>query len=554
MAYSISPSGAIFLCSVPLENDYLNTITFSSHEAQQQYFQSKVEFSFTDYLYVKKDNTIKVDRNIDDLLTCNYLFYRNYGYGGTLEKTYYCFITNKRYINENTTELTIETDVFQTWQIELIWKPCFVNREHVNNDSIGANTIDENLDTGDYIINNYDIAQELSNTDNLVYILETTKNLKVDDDGNVSIDEEQPDAGGSIIGGVPSGYTSYIFYYKSKKLSNLLGEFARKGFSDSIGSIYVTNALLVGLQQVGYYEGKKIDYLSNKSSNQYLFTLNLGENNLDGYIPKNNKLLTYPYRYYSLSNNGGSTSIYRYEYLSEEDRNNKTLSFDCFSYLIPGGSTIAVPRRYMRNGYNPDYGLPLGKFPIGSYANNIFYNWLQQQYWNRTSNQLFSTMKYGSDIVLNYLGIHSESDIGKRTTNFMNNTINFAQNIYDDYGNVKQHELVPYQVEGQANNTTGVWCSSEGITYKLTHYTIKYDIAKSIDDYFTMFGYKVNRLKKPNIYGRKNWNYVKTEGCNVECNEAPTEDIDKLRRIFDKGITLWHTSDVGNYNLDNSIV
>lgn len=563
MAYSISPSGAIFLCSVPLENDYLNTITFSSHEAQQQYFQSKVEFSFTDYLYVKKDNTIKVDRNIDDLLTCNYLFYRNYGYGGTLEKTYYCFITNKRYINENTTELTIETDVFQTWQIELIWKPCFVNREHVNDDSIGANTIDENLETGDTIINSY---ETLAQTNTYYTCIGLTDNVLERDKNNIVV-KSIPINNVNNYNGITSG-NYYIVLdnsssggYNATKLIALLNKY---GKIDNIYSLFMIpsylikswepDKLIIDDLEIHYYSNigmseRAVSILDNKQISM--------NTTLNGYTPKNNKLYTYPYNYLEVLNNDGSSYIYHYENFI-----NNTPTFNIDGTLNEGCNIVLYPLNYNRlnepstpltDTYRPSYanGLSLGKFPLGSWNKDSYNVWLLQ------NSGIIKAQQYKATSELVIGG-------GKTTLGLITGSIKGGVSGIEDMNSGIANLL---EIEGQLqksrymSNDIGGTTGSGNVTYSLNFNcfqankrSIKVEYAKIIDNYFTMYGYKVNRLKKPNIYGRKNWNYVKTIGCNVECNEAPTEDIDKLRKIFDKGITLWHTTDVGDYNLDNSIV
>ena len=141
---TVTPQGLLYLCKTPLKNDYKNQLTFNNLNAQQTYFNTTIQFSFSDYTYIKKDNTITVGKNIDEIIGCNYLFYRNVGF---TTKYYYCFITNMEYINEDVTRLTIETDVFQTWMFQIVYNRCFVEREHVNNDSIGLHTIPENLET-----------------------------------------------------------------------------------------------------------------------------------------------------------------------------------------------------------------------------------------------------------------------------------------------------------------------------------------------------------------------------------------------------------------------
>ena len=66
-----------------------------------------------------------------------------------------------------------------------------------------------------------------------------------------------------------------------------------------------------------------------------------------------------------------------------------------------------------------------------------------------------------------------------------------------------------------------------------------------------MYGYKVNNVKIPNILGRKNWNYVKTLGSNIEGN-IPQNDLQEIKNMFDNGVTFWHNSNTFlDYSQDN---
>jgi hypothetical protein len=150
---TVTPQGQIYICKTPLENDYKNQLTFTNKENQLNYFNSTIQHSFSDYTYVKKDNIVNVGINIDKIIDCNYLFYRNNGFldDENNVRIFYCFITGMRYVNENCTEIAFETDCFQTWQFDINYKKCFVEREHVNDDTIGSHTIPEGLELGEYI-------------------------------------------------------------------------------------------------------------------------------------------------------------------------------------------------------------------------------------------------------------------------------------------------------------------------------------------------------------------------------------------------------------------
>ena len=166
---TVNPQGQIRLCKTPLENDYKNQLTFNNATDQFNYFNSKVQHRFDNYTYIKKDNVINVGIHIDQIIDCNYLFYQNVGFPNA--KYYYCFITNMEYVNENCTKITFETDCFQTWLFQIKYNKCFIEREHTNNDTIGTNTIPENLETGEYIIDNYIKFDKL---DELVYVMQVT--------------------------------------------------------------------------------------------------------------------------------------------------------------------------------------------------------------------------------------------------------------------------------------------------------------------------------------------------------------------------------------------
>src|SRR5699024_7281301 len=54
---------------------------------------------------------------------------------------------------QNKSTITFEIDPMQTWFEKASLKECFVEREHVNDDTFGKNLVPENLETGEYIYN-----------------------------------------------------------------------------------------------------------------------------------------------------------------------------------------------------------------------------------------------------------------------------------------------------------------------------------------------------------------------------------------------------------------
>lgn len=129
----IAPQTEIRLLHVPFELDNKNQLTFSSKDVQYEYFNSLDSIESDNCTYQRKDNVIRFPQHIDNIITNNYVMYQNESY---TNKWFYGFITDMRYVNDNMTEITIETDVFQTWQFDIIYKKMFVEREHVTDDVI----------------------------------------------------------------------------------------------------------------------------------------------------------------------------------------------------------------------------------------------------------------------------------------------------------------------------------------------------------------------------------------------------------------------------------
>ena len=112
-------------------------------------------------------------------------------------------------------------------------------------------------------------------------------------------------------------------------------------------------------------------------------------------------------------------------------------------------------------------------------------------------------------------------------------------NIPPTLSNMGNNSLFSY-----GNNIRGVYVVCK---------TIRNEYAEQLTNYFKMFGYKVNKLEIPNTKSRKSYNYIKTVDANIVGN-IPNNYLNTLKGIFDHGLTIWHTDDIGNYNLNNEEV
>ena len=528
---TITPQGQLYLCKTKLENDYKNQLTFANKTAQQNYFNSTIQHSFADYTYIKKDNVIQVGENIDEIIDCNYLFYRNKGF---TNKYYYCFITNMEYVNENCTRITFETDCFQTWYFDINYNKTFVEREHVNDDTIGKHTIPENFELGEYI--STDLQPSLNGYTEFCYCVAASELLL---SGTYQVFDDY----------LPSGLY-YVAFTSISSVEKYVKLFDDAGKGDAINCIFVIpKELFYNWTTVTGYTGEiSISHYTRTNATTIEITKPnyLGEN----YTPVNNKLFTFPYSFLQVSNHNGTIVNYYWEEFNRLLNGNK-YQFDLRGALCPSGSFQAYPIDYKNILNNFDEAITLGKFPIASWNSDTYTNWLTQNGINIGGIKL-NAAQAGIAGGLLQLGIGAAM---VASGNIVGGSLigGGAAGIFGAMQADYQHSLMPDQAKGNTN--VGDYSFAYGLTnLEFKRISIKNEYAKIIDDYFTMFGYKVNTVKVPNITGRTYWNYVKTIDCNID-GDIPQTDLNIIKAMFNNGVTLWHdASNMYNYSLSNTIV
>lgn len=561
----VNPQGNIYLCHTPLEADYKNQLTFANANAQATYFASTVVKSFDNNTYIRKDGGIKVDCNIELIRSCNYMYYRNTGFSN---KIYYCFITSMEYLSEDSTLIRFETDCFQTWYFDLVYKPCFVEREHVSDDTVGLHTVPEGLETGDYIENNsMNVAPRYEDIDwnvsgyeyegsqyiiafqvtELVPSIYSVANIAQNYNGIYS---------GLFILGVDnaSDALEFIRGYDSEKKGKAIvscfltyPHFFNAGFRQAIG----THG-----HEVSRLYPAKTGYTAELLKSSIEMSTGFNFATLNGYTPKNGKLKTYPFCYYLADNNAGLTSIFKNE-LFKRTTQYPNPTFRMYGSIGQGNSIKLIPHNYGGNEQaNGNYqeGLQASKLPVCAWNSDYYLNWETQNAINMTAGSITSPISGAlsgamSGLAGGPMGAIIGATVGATTSGLFH--------VINCIAKTETAKLEPNTVRGNTNVSDlniGYFGNLEGGLYTIKPMSIKAEYARIIDDFFTMFGYKVNVVKTPQITGRTYWNYVKTIDCNVE-GDIPQEDLQIVRNMFNKGCTFWHgASNMYNYNLTNSIV
>jgi len=112
--------------------------------------------------------------------------------------------------------------------------------------------------------------------------------------------------------------------------------------------------------------------------------------------------------------------------------------------------------------------------------------------------------------------------------------------------------MEPAQNHGNLNNGDIMLAMDENC-FHIFKMSIRYEWAEKIDRYFTKYGYRVNKLKVPNVSGRPVFNYVQIASDeDIGFCSIPYKYFEEINRACRNGVTIWHNhNNIGNYTLDN---
>lgn len=521
----IVPQSDVYLLKVPLEIDDINQLTFVNATAQHNYFNSLPKIGYDDFTYQRKDGILRIPALLDDIMTYNYVMYRNDAYS---DKWFYAYIEDMTYANDNMSFVKIKTDVWQSWQFDLNYKPTFVAREHTNDDTIGSNTVPESLELGEPVINGQVLPMGITGGYYITFMVSDRYNLPL------SMQDIT-----SQYNGIFSGYTLFGVNTMDNA-KDVIKAFVADNRSDAIKNIFLAPKSLYGTAQE--YQGESFTFkLYTPQSVSGVMSLIDDQSiaritTLDSYSPKNNKLYTWPFSYLYVTNNVGSNAEYRYE-----DFVNATPHFR-LTGIVTSGCDIKLTPLYYKNisGSNQAYGMKMGKLPICSWNTDSYAVWLAQNQINMRVSLTRNTLKAGLGVATkNYEYV--TSGIGS----YLGDVLNSLSERY-----VAQH--VPDEVHGDVNSSD--YNFSADLFFEFRRMSVRYEYAKIADDYMSMFGYATNKVKVPNITGRRNWNYVKTIGCYIEA-DIPQNDLAEIKQMFNRGITFWHNpATFADYSQSNDII
>lgn len=529
---AVAPNTRIFLIEgVALSNDYENTIWFDDATQQADWFSERVRYRFDEYTYQRWGaGKLRVQAPVDSLYGCGYMMFGNANHNP--EKWFYAFVTHMEYVNEETTELTYEIDVMQTWLFDAEVRMCFVEREHTETDELFENLVEENLDYGDSYCTMSQLDYDMGTEMNVVALASNTS----------SGEDMEPEVWQSkLMCGIHPLLFGELGTDDDVVISHL-NAYIENGYSDALVALYQVPSMAIGTE-TGYMYGTDTVNIPRPT----VFTSQEGDfatgHTDDTYTPRNNKLYNYPYTYIEVSDHCNPSKEFKWEDFRMRFFEGVGVSFEVFAAAYPEPVSVAVPLEYKGVDTNWDEGVVKNDFPICAWTGDAWKMW-----WAQNAHQ-------------SVVGVF---------TNAASSAINTAvstKNVYATVGSgvasaiTSVADLVAKRADLKKTTDT-VFGSPGGSSLSqmagfmgYTFYVkgIRPQFARIIDDFFDLYGYAVHRVKVPNRNVRPHWTYCKTVGMDVG-GSLPADHAQKINSIYDSGIRFWVNGDeIGDYTLDNTV-
>lgn len=489
------------LSNVPLDSSYTDTLDFASVSAQTTYFNSKVKYSYTNLTPVRLQNTIRLPIGADALFDCNYLMFQN---GNLGNKWLYAFITAINFQNINMCEVKFEIDVLQTWQFDYTLHPSFIERQHSITDNIGDNMVAESIELGDYVNNTFFGGGVYVGSSYSACILSADEiDGKIGRRGN--------------LGGIFSGLYFYTFPLNSPEEELILLNFLETLNAENKTSAIAATFIAPSVALPSTNDAVSINQIGTISR----------PNALDGYAPINKKLLTYPYCYLWVTNGEGDSNEYRYEYFS----NPADIQFKGYASVGTDTEILLKALNYNKQPIDQNY-LSLKNYPMFAFNIDTFKQWLALN-----GRQLPISLLQGS------IGVGA-SLVSKDVVGSVNSLLGIAQ-VANNIAIASEKPDLP-----KGTQSTSALVAHRQKDFRFIPRSIRRDYAKIIDDYFSMYGYAELKVGLPNTNSRPSWNYVKTRDVTIT-GHIPFLDLEKIKSIFNEGVTFWHGDYVGDYTRNN---
>lgn len=509
-----SKNAKIYLCAgIRMDRGYNNVLSYTETQ-MVTLCQSKAIASANNYSFIRQEkNAINTSFTYNQCLSANYIAFQNTSLSN---KWFFAWIDEVEYISDAVTKIKFKVDAWSTWYEKFPKQACMVKREHVSTDTYGANRQPEPIaGSRDYINYNY-----------------KTYNLAPNGYG-VKITATGPYDSGDTYGS-KNGMT-WIGLYRLKLISTLsqLGKTIGRTIKHYNENKYGQNIIDMQLYP-SCLDGIAADNRDSNKSTTFSDTFTLGRS---GNNYKNAKTLQYPYCKITASN-GTSETDFMWEDFTYSDA-----TYQIRGQLWPATEIKLIPVQYKGRTFDLTSAIDSPDYPTIPYSLNSWESWY-------AINGSYTNMQMIGQAVgaIGTIGINAVTgDVEKIVSTGVSEELNLLQTNQ----NLKQKRAAADTTHGSLAKGNVQFLVNNGFT--LFERRLPDDELKAIDDYFTRFGYAINKIKVPNYTGRRYWNFVQL-GDVIANGSVPTNYMEKINNALLTGVTIWHSHDnIGNFALNNDI-
>lgn len=482
--------------NINLSRDYSNVCDHVDFANLSPY----LVFTDTEISVITHDLTsgsFKINRNINSLSYINYIAILN---NSNDRAVIFAFIDNLKYIADTVTEIEFSIDLFSTYCQSLDYQDCYIVRKTTSDDTLYKYLEPEPISGGDYKTN--EIVTEFTTQWNYGFTACT--------------DSTGTPVQGSIIDNVwtsaqvtgldsPGAVMDYLGYYNAN------------GHIDQVCSVF-QYPKDCGTSVAG-------DSIHKSTYDRsYPFPMSGNKYTLDNYVPKNNKLLNYPYRRVVIIDTDGNTLTLKPELMT-----NGVLEWRVEKSVIPASQIVLTIDNYDGITYDNqrEQRLFLLGFPEVTWNSDNYRAWLA-----RNKPSLDAT---AVKTIANMVGNVATGNIGT--------AIESGANTLLDIETAKASNQVDSNQIHKGGNI-GIDVMNNHFGFIIYFQSINAREASLIDNYFTAYGYAINKVDyfRPS---RQRFDYVETRGelfrREVEGSGIPNIAVDTLNKRANMGLRIWHS-------------
>lgn len=580
----VSPTAeALFIAGSGLSPSHAHTYRFRTRKEQRDFFdnlsqKSGMRYSQMTYQRIHS-NVMRVFIPPGELYNCDYMMINPHRHDQVQDDQwwFYAFILAVNYVNEGCTEVVYKIDWVQTYFVDYFvnMNTCFIVRHHSSDDMLFSNDASEGLELGaEYMYN------ELNWTN-----INRPFEILPDTDGTFKnwlpiavfpADKEQ------AFSYIPTSVTAlpnnleYVIFRNKAYFDRWWEVIEGKRLAEMV-DFYMVPEICLNDQAPGVDEIPSVPKGMNETTPIPGYVYNPWDENIiqgagDGLIPKNNKMYCYPYCFIYVTNSQGNSITLMPQRCHRAHTEvtwgiRGTVSpnpqFTCEPYFYGGTISKGLFKLNLSSNIKVPWVTDAYKVYQSQNASSIeMQNVMNQRNieWATVAGGIQTGMHTANGIASAVTGaampIAGGTKMMQGATQAVDSIINGYDQLWDAYEAsymfaAKQQDTknLPDIVRNAGGSSIGYSLGQFGFRAYIGRISVQY--ARRVDRYFTMYGYKAGEYRKPNIFSRPHFNFLKAT--NVTSNKkVPAQARVEIENVLARGITFWdRNTTIGDYTVDN---